>query len=128
MAVRLRPVAINVLVGDEQPSYSFDLAGRLIGAFVDGYNYRRALDGRVLRKWPGAQGASVGGWQPTRRAGFRGGSVCAGRSGGALSLSDRRLDVLTGLDAPSGWPRTRASSVASIARSASCRPTNTWRW
>ena len=54
--MRIRPVAINILVGNEQPSYSFDLAGRLIGAFEDGYNYRRALDGRVLRKWAGPHG------------------------------------------------------------------------
>lgn len=56
MAVRVRPLAINLLVGDEQPSYSFDLAGRLIGAFVDGVNYRRGLDGRVLRKQAGDAG------------------------------------------------------------------------
>jgi len=56
VAVRMRPVAINILVGNEQPSYSFDLAGRLIGAFENGYNYRRALDGRVLRKWASPDG------------------------------------------------------------------------
>jgi len=53
VTVRLRSQVINVLVGDRQPSYSFDLAGRLIGAYVGGRNYRRALDNRVLQKWPG---------------------------------------------------------------------------
>ena len=43
--------AINLLVNDEAPSYSFDLAGRLIGAFVARVNYRRGLDNRVLCKW-----------------------------------------------------------------------------
>ena len=53
VAVRIRPQAINLLVGDESPSYSFDRAGRLIGAFVRGVNYKRGLDNRVLAKWPG---------------------------------------------------------------------------
>jgi hypothetical protein len=34
------------------PSYSFDLGGRLIGAFVAGRSYRRTLDNRVVeRRW-----------------------------------------------------------------------------
>jgi hypothetical protein len=56
VTVRVRPVAINILVGDEAPSYSFDRAGRLIGAFVGGVNYRRSLDNRVLGKWPDGTG------------------------------------------------------------------------
>jgi len=31
--------------------YTFDKRGRIHGAFVDGVNYRRGLDGRVLMKW-----------------------------------------------------------------------------
>lgn len=31
--------------------YTFDKRGRIHGAFVDGINYRRGLDGRVLAKW-----------------------------------------------------------------------------
>lgn len=40
--------------------YTFDLAGRLVEAFVDGVGYRRGLDGRVLerRSTPGAEGLS----------------------------------------------------------------------
>lgn len=56
VAVRIRPQAFNILVGDETPSYSFDRAGRLIGAFVGGVNYKRGLDNRVLAKWPGTEG------------------------------------------------------------------------
>lgn len=59
---RIRPLAINLLVGDEAPSYSFDLAGRLIGAFVGGVNYRRGLDNRVLSKWAGLDGARQRRW------------------------------------------------------------------
>ena len=51
-----------MLVGDEAPSYSFDLAGRLIGAFVDGRNYRRGLDNRVMQKWAGPGGARQRRW------------------------------------------------------------------
>ena len=31
--------------------YTFDLSGRLYGAFASGRNYRRGLDGRVIEKW-----------------------------------------------------------------------------
>lgn len=49
--VIVRAGAINLLVNDEAPSFSFDLVGRLHGAFVEGVNYRRSLDNRVLAKW-----------------------------------------------------------------------------
>lgn len=39
-------VAINKL-----NSITFDLEGRILGAFVNGINYRRGLDNRVLKKW-----------------------------------------------------------------------------
>jgi radical SAM superfamily enzyme YgiQ (UPF0313 family) len=62
ITVRIRPQVINLLVGDEAPSYSFDLAGRLIGAFAGGVNYRRGLDNRVLSKWRGADGVRQRRW------------------------------------------------------------------
>ena len=62
ITVRVRPQVINLLVGDETPSYSFDLAGRLIGAFLGGVNYRRGLDNRVLSKWRGADGVRQRRW------------------------------------------------------------------
>ena len=68
VTVRLRPQAINLLVDSEQPSYSFDLSGRMIGAFVAGRNYRRGLDNRVLEKWPGPGGARQRRWLPPGEA------------------------------------------------------------
>src|SRR5512133_2986814 len=68
VTVRVRPQVTNLLVGDEAPSYSFDLAGRLIGAFVEGKNYRRGLDNRVLQKWPGPDGARQRRWLPPEEA------------------------------------------------------------
>jgi hypothetical protein len=62
ITVRIRPQVINLLVGDEAPSYSFDLAGRLIGAFAGGVNYRRGLDNRVLSKWRDADGVRQRRW------------------------------------------------------------------
>ncbi len=62
VTLRLRPTAINLLVGDAEPSYSFDLAGRLIGAYVGGLNYRRSLDNRVLSKWSGPDGTRQRRW------------------------------------------------------------------
>lgn len=46
-----RANAINLLVDDAQPSYTFDPLGRLHGAFQNGLNYRRSLDNHVLSKW-----------------------------------------------------------------------------
>jgi radical SAM superfamily enzyme YgiQ (UPF0313 family) len=63
----VRPQAINLLVGEEEPSYSFDRAGRLFGAFVGGRNYRRSLDNRVLEKWR-ADGGRQRRWLPADQA------------------------------------------------------------
>jgi radical SAM superfamily enzyme YgiQ (UPF0313 family) len=68
ITVRVRPQVINLLVGDETPSYSFDLAGRLIGAFLGGVNFRRGLDNRVLSKWRGADGLRQRRWLESEEA------------------------------------------------------------
>lgn len=51
----VRPAAINLLLEEEQFSFTFDPLGRLHGAFYQGRNYRRSLDNRVLAKWPAAE-------------------------------------------------------------------------
>ncbi len=48
--IRLNAEALTLSI-DELLIYTFDLAGRLIGAFDHGVNYRRGLDGRVLARW-----------------------------------------------------------------------------
>ncbi len=95
VAVRLRPLAINLLVGDEQPSYSFDLAGRLIGAFVDGVNYRRGLDGRVLRKHAGQEGRVREWLAPEQASEFVSGAYRLAQAV-AESCGDDRLAPLVG--------------------------------
>ncbi len=110
VAVRVRPVAINILVGNEQPSYSFDLAGRLIGAFEDGLNYRRALDGRVLRKWTGPDGRRRQ-WLSTEESSAFAVRIHAFAQKVAETLNDPRLDVLR------GWTAERlAADVAWFRR------------
>lgn len=44
-----------VIMENETRSYTFDAAGRLIGAYLDGKNYRRSLDNQVLEKQSGAR-------------------------------------------------------------------------
>jgi len=46
----LKPRAISLTV-DTSQVFTFDLEGRTYAAFVDGRNYRRGLDGRVLEKY-----------------------------------------------------------------------------
>lgn len=107
VAVRVRQVAINILIGDEQPSFSFDLAGRLIGAFVDGHNYRRSLDGRVLRKWTGSDGRERQ-WLSIEESSTFAMQAYDLAQAAAETLGDSRLDVLRGwnserLTADAGW-------------------------
>jgi len=110
VAVRVRPVAINILVGNEQPSYSFDLAGRLIGAFEDGCNYRRALDGRVLRKWAGPDGRRRQ-WLSAEESGAFAARVHTFAQEVADTLGDTRVEVLR------GWTAERlAADVAWFSR------------
>lgn len=99
ITVRIRPAAINLLVGDEAPSYSFDLAGRLIGAFVDGVNYRRGLDNRVLCKWREVGGARQRRWLTGEEAASFLANVYRLAGHAADATADPRLAVLRGWDA-----------------------------
>ena len=110
VAVRVRPMAINILVGNEQPSYSFDPAGRLIGAFEDGCNYRRALDGRVLRKWAGPDGRRRQ-WLSAEESSAFAARVHTFAQEVADTLGDARVEVLC------GWTAERlAADVAWFSR------------
>lgn len=120
VTARIRPQAINLLVGDEAPSYSFDPTGRLIGAFVDGVNYRRGLDNRVLTKWRGADGVRQRRWLPPQeaRASLAAAYDLAERF--ARACGDPRLDVLQGWD----WARLQADAAhfAQVYRPVSILP------
>lgn len=51
LQVMVREQAINLLLDNDSPSVTFDPRGRLHGAFIEGRNYRRSLDNRMLCKW-----------------------------------------------------------------------------
>ena len=95
--VRIRPVAINVLLPERQWSYSFDRAGRLIGGFARGENYRRAFDGRVLRKRSGSEGRERVWLSPADAADFLAEAYGLAEAV-ADAAGDPRLDVLRGWD------------------------------
>ena len=120
VTVRIRSQAINLLVGDEAPSYSFDLAGRLIGAFAAGVNYRRGLDNRVLSKRRGPDGVRQRRWlSPDEAQAFLTGVYgLAGRV--AQATGEPRLAVLLGWD----WPALRADAgrFAEVYRPVSILP------
>lgn len=107
LAVRIRSQAINLLVNDEAPSYSFDLAGRLIGAFVDGVNYRRGLDNRVLCKWRSAGGARQRRWLAEDEAKRFLTETYALADRVARAIGHPRLAVLQGWD----WERLQADAA-----------------
>jgi hypothetical protein len=98
VTVRMRPVAINILVGDEAPSYSFDLAGRLIGAFVASINYRRSLENRVLSKWSDAAGTRQRRWLAAEEAGAFLDAAYGLADRVAQTTGDPALAVLRGWD------------------------------
>jgi len=50
VAFLLKRHAVSLSFGSST-IYTFDLEGRLYGAFVSGRNYRCGLDGRILEKW-----------------------------------------------------------------------------
>jgi YD repeat-containing protein len=49
--VHARPQVTNIVLDEGETTYTYDAAGRLIGAFVERRNYQRGLDNRVLQKW-----------------------------------------------------------------------------
>ncbi|MCX7706733.1 MAG: radical SAM protein [Anaerolineae bacterium] len=107
VAVRIRSQAINLLVNDEAPSYSFDLAGRLIGAFVDGVNYRRGLDNRVLCKWRSADGIRQRRWLDEAEAERFLTETYGLADRVARAIGHPRLSVLRGWD----WERLTADAA-----------------
>ncbi len=120
VAVRIRDMAINLLVGNEAPSYSFDLAGRLIGAFVDGINYRRGLDNRVLSKWAGPAGIRQRRWlTPTEAEAFLAAAYDLAERV-AAATDDPRLTALRGWDAAA--LRADAARFAAVYRPVSILP------
>ncbi|MFQ6016280.1 MAG: radical SAM protein [Anaerolineae bacterium] len=48
ISVRENSISISI---DAVPNFSFDRKGRLIGAYIDGHNFRRTMDNRVIEKW-----------------------------------------------------------------------------
>ena len=120
VSVRIRSQAINLLVNSEAPSYSFDLAGRLIGAFAGGVNYRRGLDNRVLSKWRGPDGMRQRRWlSPDEAEGFLAEAYELARRV-AQTIGEPRLAVLQ------GWDRTAleadAGRFAAVYRPVSILP------
>jgi hypothetical protein len=53
LAISVKPSCLTISIDgpDEADVFSFDYAGRLWTAFVDGISYRRGLDGRMLARW-----------------------------------------------------------------------------
>lgn len=120
VAVRIRSQAINLLINDETPSYSFDLAGRLIGAFVAGINYRRGLDNRVLSKWRTAGGSRERRWLSQAEAREFLGAAYGLAERVARTSGHPRLTVLQGWD----WEHLQADAAwfAQIYRPVSILP------
>lgn len=120
VAARIRDMAINLLVDDEAPSYSFDLAGRLIGAFVGGINYRRGLDNRVLSKWAGPAGSRQRRWLPPAEAKAFLAAAYDLAERVAAATDDPRLAALRGWDAAA--LRADAAHFAEVYRPVSILP------
>ena len=59
--IRSNAHALTISI-DAYTVYTFDLAGRLFGAFKQGVNYRRGLDGRILARWRGEDGKRARSW------------------------------------------------------------------
>ena len=52
LTINVRRESIVIMENDET-SFTFDYEGRLIGAFLDGRNYRRSLANQILEKQSG---------------------------------------------------------------------------
>jgi hypothetical protein len=54
LLINARRESTSIMV-DQSLTYNYDREGRLISAWLDGRNYRRSLDNRVLEKQQGTQ-------------------------------------------------------------------------
>jgi len=55
LAISVKPNCLTISIDgpEEADVFSYDYAGRLWTAFLDGISYRRGLDGRMLARWRG---------------------------------------------------------------------------
>ena len=111
--VMVRRQAINLLLDNDSPSFTFDPAGRLHGAFVEGRNYRRSLDNRMLAKWSeqdGTRAARRRRWLSADEArtvvdlAYEMAARAAGPAGDAPAAIQTSLERVTGWT----WPRLDA--------------------
>ena len=108
--VMVRRQAINLLLDNDSPSFTFDPAGRLHGAFVEGRNYRRSLDNRMLAKWSeqdGTRSTRRRRWLSADEAravvdlAYQMAARAAGLAGDAPAAIRSALEAVTGWT----WPR-----------------------
>ena len=111
--VMVRRQAINLLLDNDSPSFTFDPAGRLHGAFVERRNYRRSLDNRMLAKWSeqdGTRAARRRRWLSADEArtvvdlAYEMAARAAGPAGDAPAAIQTSLERVTGWT----WPRLDA--------------------
>lgn len=80
--------------------YTLDHGGRLVGAFREGYNLRRGLDGRVLARWRHDRGPRQRSW------------LDPGAAAALLAALRRDLEALAKLPLPSGMAEVVQAGLA----------------
>ena len=88
--IRLNDEALTISI-DELLVFTFDLAGRLYGAFDHGVNYRRGLDGRVLARWRDERNRRQRRWLSDEEA-----AALLERMRGALEVIGNQYSVSSG--------------------------------
>ena len=97
--VTLRPSSFSVAI-NVSTIYNFDGEGRMLGAYVDGRNYLRGLDNRVLVKWGAGHGLarrSRHDLSETEKHNFFAQAVAA-LAGIAEAVQRRNVQVMPGSD------------------------------
>lgn len=62
LSVKANCLTVSLAKGAQAEVFSFDLAGRLWTALLDGVSYRRGLDGKMVAKWQAASGERERRW------------------------------------------------------------------
>ncbi len=68
LSIRAEGLTISIGEPDNASVFSYDRAGRLWTAFLDGISYRRGLDGRIIARWRNAEGERERRWLTAQEA------------------------------------------------------------
>lgn len=117
LGIRAEGLTVSLGEPDSACVFSYDRAGRLWTAFLDGISYRRGLDGRIIARWRNAKGERERRWLAAQEASALEARIW--QSVSALYAAIRTQEVSLAIPLPQeGYALLERAAAFDVARSA----------